>query len=321
MIRATFLLLAVSTLSLATGPAAFGQSARQVVPIARYDLLSIAYRTIHSPGAGVIVADDNLLIAGLYTRHTFKEQLEFGYPETYHSIELMLERDIRRHQYLGFFKSESDRPVAGGLRTFRSAAVYGYEVLQLPRLSLVLGGGLAVSEFGIETPAGRSWAVLPVPLVRAAWDSPVLNATLDLVTGPNLHLIAAPERRLRATLDARFDRLRDRRDLLFEAALVYRFFAPEHAVGDAAGIAAGIKSDAYRFDREAADESLELQYYALFGTLDLTVLQVTAGHALNSRLRYGDSGRRRGVTEEGGDGWFFSVGALYPFGGGRSDDR
>jgi hypothetical protein len=139
-----------------------------------------------------------------------------------------------------------------------------------------------------------------------------LNANLDFITGPNLGITLAPQSRLRATLDARIDQLRDERDLFFEGALVYRFFTPDHAMGDLAGVSVGIKSAAYEFAREAKDESLELHYYALFGTLDLTLLKLSGGYAFDSRLRY-----RERVSESAGDGWFISVSALYPLGGSR----
>ncbi|TVR29546.1 MAG: hypothetical protein EA404_14605 [Spirochaetaceae bacterium] len=293
-----------------TGPALAADSGLQVIPLAQYQLLSLESQTVHSPGTGVVVVGEELVLVGLYSRHWFGQDLDFDYPDTYHSIELMADGRNDRHRYLGFFKSESDRPVAGGLRTFQAAAVYGYEVVQQPRFSLVLGGGLAVSDFGIETAGGNPWALLPVPLIRAAWESTLLNANLDFITGPNVSLTLAPQSRLRATVDARIDQLRDERDLLFEGALIYRFFTPDHPVGDLAGVAVGIRSDTFEFARESADESIELHYYALFSTVDLTLLQLSGGYAFDSRVRY-----RERTNESAGDGWFISVSALYPLGG------
>ncbi|MCA1754850.1 MAG: hypothetical protein LC641_09185 [Spirochaeta sp.] len=301
---------AAADLAPAADPVVPAGSGLQVIPLAQYQLLSLESQTVHSPGAGVIVADESLFLVGLYSHHLFQKKLECDYPDTYHSIELMADGQRDRHRYLGFFKSESDRPVVGGIRTFQAAAVYGYEVVQQPHFSLVLGGGLAVSDFGIETPGGDPWPLIPVPLIRAAWESRLLTANLDFITGPNLGLVLAPQSRLRATLDARVDQLRDERDLLFEAALVYRFFTPEHPMGDLAGVAVGIKSEAYEFALEAKDESLELHSYALFGTVDLTLLKLSGGYAFDSRVRY-----RESVTESAGEGWFISVSALYPLGG------
>lgn len=221
-----------------------------------------------------------------------------------------------RDRYVGFFKNASDRPVVGGARTFQAAAAYGYEVVQLPRFSLVLGGGLAVSDFGIETAGGNPWLLWPVPLIRSAWESRLLNVNLDIITGPNLNLTLAPQSRLRATVDVRFDQLRDERDLMFECALVYRLFTPDYPMGDPAGVAVGIKSDACGFDREAEGVSLELYRYALFGTIDLTLLKPSGGYAFDSRIRY-----RETISEPAGDGRFVSVSALYPLGGGTRDDR
>lgn len=316
MIRSTpyvlIALLAAPILFWAT-PTLPADSGLQVIPLARYQLLWLESQTVHSPGAGVIVAGESLVLVGMYSRHMFERDPEFDYPDTYHSIQLMAEGRSDRHRYLGFFKSESDRPVVGGIRTFQAAAVYGYEVVQRPRFSLVLGGGLAFTDLGVETPGGDPWPLFPVPLVRAGWESRLLNANLDFVTGPNLNLTLAPQSRLRATLEARIDQLRDERDLLFETALVYRFFTPDHHLGDLAGVAVGIRSDAFEFAREAEDESLELHYYALFGTLDLTLLTLSGGYAFDSRIRY-----RESTSTSAGGGWFISASALYPLGGTRN---
>ncbi|TVQ98232.1 MAG: hypothetical protein EA403_14205 [Spirochaetaceae bacterium] len=306
--------LLAAWLLVGTSPAASADSGLQVIPLAQYQMLSLESQKIHSPGAGVIVVGESLFLAGLYNRHSFTQDLDFDYPDTYHSIELMADGRSARHRYMGAFQSRSNRPVVGGLRTFQAVAVYGYEVVQQPRFSLVLGGGLAVSDFGIETSGGNPWPILPVPMMRAAWESRLLNANLDFITGPNLGLTLAPQSRFRATADVRIDQLRDERDLFFEGALVYRFFSPDHPMGDLAGVAVGIKSDAYEFTREAEDESLELHYYALFATVDLTLLKLSGGYAFDSRLRY-----RERVTESAGDGWFISVSALYPLGGSRDD--
>ena len=285
------------------------ESELQVIPVTQYELISLESQTVHSPGGGVIVIGENFLLAGVYSQHLFTQNLDFDYPDTYHSIEMIADVARSRHRYLGGVKSESNRPVVGGLRTFQAAALYGYELVQQPRFSLVLGGGLAVSDFGIDGPGGKPWPLLPVPLIRAAWELPLLHANLDVITGPNLSLTLAPQRQLRATLDARIDNLRDERDIIFEGALVYRFLGPEHPLGDLAGVAVGVKSDTIEFDLETQDDSLELHYYALFGTIDLTVLTISGGYAFNTRVRYQER-----VTASPGDGWFISVNALFPVG-------
>jgi hypothetical protein len=152
-----------------TAPSASADGGLQVIPLAQYELLSLESQTVHSPGAGVVVVGEELVLIGLYNHHLFTQDLDFDYPDTYHSIELMADGRRDRHRYLGAFQSRSDRPVVGGLRTFQAVAVYGYEVVQQPRFSLVLGGGLAVSDFGIETAGGNPWPLIPVPLIRAAW--------------------------------------------------------------------------------------------------------------------------------------------------------
>ena len=284
-------------------------SGGQIIPLAQYQQLSLESQTVHSSTAGVVMVGEGLLLVGVYSRHVFAQNLLFNYPDTYHSIELVADGERARHRYLTVFKSESDRPVAGGLSTVQAAGVYGYEVVRQPRFSLVLGGGLALGDFGIETASGDSWPVIPVPLIRARWESRLLNAELDFITGPNLNITLAPQSRLHATVDTRIDQLRDERDLIFEGALVYRLFSQDHPLGDLASVVVGLRNDAYEFSRQGQGESLELHSYTLFGTIDLTLLTLSAGYAFDSRIRY-----RESIAESAGNGWFFSVSALFPFG-------
>ena len=83
-------------------------SGLQVIPLARYQLLSLESQTVHSPGAGVVVVGESLVLVGVYSRHLFEQDLEFGSPDTFHSIPLMADGQRDRHRYLGFFKSESE---------------------------------------------------------------------------------------------------------------------------------------------------------------------------------------------------------------------
>nr|HPJ35832.1 hypothetical protein [Spirochaetota bacterium] len=170
------ILILFTVLSLAAGAVAAENKGAEdegikVIPLIRYDYLSLDSRSIKSPGAGIVVNSEDVMFIGTYTRHSFGDPLLYGYPEVYHTIDTLLDGKAGRHQYLGIFKSESDKPVSGGLHTFQAAAVYGYEIIAGNNLSLVLGGGLAVSDFGIERSDGEPWPVIPVPLVRMNYNS------------------------------------------------------------------------------------------------------------------------------------------------------
>lgn len=218
------------------------------------------------------------MAVGLYTYHSLEKTPSDSYPTVYHSIEFVLDGHKDRHTYLAIFKSESDKPVYGGLNTFQSAAVYGYQLSDSPRLSLVLGAGLAVSDFGIEGANGKPWPLLPVPLIRMNYSSEWMEVSFEFLTGPNLCFTIAPVRRIRFTGGFRMDQFRDIHDLIFENALHYRFFPTDHPMGDLAGVLIGFKNDMYTFDLAGEDEALEIQYYALFGAIDLTLLNISGGY-------------------------------------------
>ncbi|TVR74669.1 MAG: hypothetical protein EA427_00760 [Spirochaetaceae bacterium] len=286
------------------------------LPLAQYDYLSLDSRVIHSPGAGLLVLSGESLFVGLYTRHTVEKKLPADYPDLYHALELVYDGRTNRHQYLAAFKSVSDQPVYGGLHTVQAAAVYGYEVISRDRLSLALGGGIAVGDFGIELSNGRSWPILPVPFIRMGWESRLLEASFEFITGPNLRATLAPESRLRLHGEMRMDEYRDIQDLIFESSLEYRLLSPDSPLGDLAGVSLGVKNDHYGFalgrgGREVDDNgSFEVGYYAYFASLDLSLLKITGGYAFEGRERYGDSNPVRT-----GDGYFLSIQGMIPIQG------
>ncbi|MCF7914798.1 MAG: hypothetical protein K9L66_06520 [Spirochaetaceae bacterium] len=251
------------------------------LPLVSYDFLSLESQTIHSPGTGLMIAGENTMAVGLYTFHSLKNASSNVYPTVYHSLEFVLDGEKNRHAYLAVFKSESDKPVYGGLNTFQGAAVYGYHLFDGPRLSLVLGAGLGVGDFGIETANGTPWPLLPVPLIRFNYTTEWVETSFEFLTGPNLTFTIAPEKRIRFTGDFRMDQFKDIHDLIFESALHYRFFSADHPMGDLAGVSIGLKNEVYEFQVAGEEEPQEIQYYALFGTIDLTLLKISGGYAFS----------------------------------------
>lgn len=267
----------------------------QFIPAAQYDALVLDEQTVHTPTGGLIVLQDEDMFVGLYGRPIFTRDTDADHPDRYHSIDLLYDRRRGRHHSVSLFSAESDQPVAGGWKTFQAASVWGYEVFQRPQTSIVIGGGLAVSDFGIELDDGTAWPLIPVPFVRMHHASPYVEATLDFITGPNLNVVVAPERDLQFTADVRIDQFRDIRDLIFETTLKYRF------------LAAGVKNDTFGFAPADKDDPVEVHYRAAFGTLDLSILKITGGYAFDGRKRTGESD-----TASLGDGYFVSIQAFLP---------
>jgi len=288
------------------------------IPLLKYDYLSLDSQSIHSPGAGLVVQSDDVLFVGLYSRHSIEDPPSFDYPDVYHTIDMLLDGKKNRHQYLGLFKSESDRPVYGGLKTFQGGLFYGYDLLSRGNASLILGGGLAIGDFGIDLANGKPLPVLPIPLIRAKYSSSWIAADFDFLTTPNLNITIGPKSRFRFTGDFRMEQFRDSRDILFECAVGYRFFSDSDPMGDFAGVSLGIKNDNYGafnlhdnnciLNFNGKHESLEIHYYALFASIDLSLLKITGGYAFGGRELYQEEDIRNT-----GDGWFVSVEGLYQF--------
>jgi hypothetical protein len=279
----------------------------QYLPLAKYDHLSLGAQQVNSAGGGLVIVSDEVFFAGIYTNHSLGRSPEPGYPEKYHAIELILDGSIDRHGYLAILQSVSNKPVYGGLHTFQAALAYSYELMTTDHVSLALGAGLAMSDFGLELENGEAWPILPIPLVRLSFMSRIVDLTFEFITGPNLNLVLAPDGRIRFLGDFRMDEFQNIRDLIFECALEYRLFASGHAMSDLAGISAGIKSDRLSFVPSLNDTNLDVHYYALFGRLDLSLLNLSGGYVLDSAQIL-----RKEESLDAGSGFFITIQAVLP---------
>ena len=271
----------------------------QTIPIGNYETFSTGTRTIHSPGAGLLLLKGESMFVGRYGYQTLDSERAPGDPRRFHAIEALYDSTRGRHRFLSVFKANSDAPVAGGWHTFQAASVYGYQVVETAQTSITVGGGLAVGDFGIETGDGGTWPLLPVPYVQATFTSPLLALSFDFITGPNLNVTVAPENDLRFIADARLDQFRDLQDLIFEIALAYRI------------LSAGIANQGFTLNLAEEKTTVDVGSYVLFGRVDLTILTVTGGYAVEGWQRRGDD-----LDTGMGEGLFLSVQALLPLGGG-----
>jgi hypothetical protein len=294
-------LIGLGILCLAT-PSLLAEEKLSYVPMIGYEILSLDSQDVHSTSVGGAILAPNATFVGLYSYRFFDSEPAPDYPDYYHSLDLLYDALPGRHQVVGLLKTESDRPVYGGIKTFQTAGVYGYEVISRPQTTLALGGGVAVADFGL------AWPVLPVPFIRLGHESRLLDASFDFITGPNLGLTLLPESHLQLRGDMRMDEFRDIRDLIFEVALEYRFFSEGTARDSFAGMSLGLKNDVLGFTAADSGDEYQMHYYGVFGEVDLGLLTLTGGYAFDGRKRYGED-----VTAGTGEGFFLTVQGLCMF--------
>jgi hypothetical protein len=287
-----------------------------------YDFLRLGGQSVHSltTGAGFMSGGQDLpfteverrfFALALYQPLFFGEEPLPGVPKQFHQIDAVFDGRIRRHQLLLIFKSAADKPATGGLSTFQAGAGWGYEVIRGPRVSLILGGALGVSDFGNALPSGAALPVMPLPLIRFGIDTSWFVSSFEFLTGPNLSFTVAPKKRVRFTADMRMDNYRSISDLVGEWVLWYRFFPAEHKLGDFAGIGAGFKNDSLDFALShfsPSGEKFELQQSSVFGEIDFTLFKLQGGFIFDSR--YLLDGEKTGSP---GRGFFLSVQGMMVF--------
>ena len=286
----------------------FSEESIMYIPVAGYDYIALESRSLQSPSLGAIILGENFLLSGIYKHSTFSEKAPTGFPEDFHSIDTMLEVHSGRHQLLSCFKTESDQPVSGGWATLQATAIYNYQIIQSEEFVFRLGAGASLGDFGIDMKDGGNWPLIPVPFLGMEYNSPIINAQFDFVTGPHLSVMLFPQSRVRLSGEGEINNFRDLQDLIFTAAVHYRFFPGEDAANDFAGVSAGFSNNNLGFTPGGSDEPYEFQYYSLFTELDLSLLKITGGYAFNGQERLGED-----TLSETGDGYFISLQAMYQF--------
>ena len=274
----------------------------QLAPMIQYQEVSLDKQEIHSPSLGLLLKNKNEMFVGTYTNHKLENPPSYNYPQKFHSIDLLYEKNKEKGQWLSVLKSDSDKPISGGVNTFQSALVYGRRLSKSNNLSVILGGGLGIGNLGVERSNGKPWPLLPLPFFRLKYSGSWMNVGIDFITGPNLNFVIAPKNRFQLLGDLRMDQFRDERDLIFSLAFCYRF-------NDYAGISLGGKNDnlgAFELSRNYRD-NLEIHYYAVFMELDFSLLKISAGHAFKGRELYQEE-----ITKDLGHGYFYSIMAMIP---------
>ncbi len=288
------------------------------IPLAQYEHFHTSEQSIKSKSIGLVIERKNFFFVGITTFHKFHDTLLFDFPRSYQTIDILSELQRDNSQILLILKSSTDCPESLELQTFQSAIVYGYKFLDEKQFSLIFGGGIAVSDFGIEYSNGKTWPIIPVPLLKIKTHNQYLKTKFEFISSPNLDITLFPTNHIRATFEGRFDKLRDERDLLFESKLHYRFFSASDKLGDIAGVAIGFKNSNYgafnlaeREDENCQEnETLEIQYHSVFAELDLSLLKVSAGYNFDSRELYETE---KLTSKNLDDGWFLSVQGAWKF--------
>jgi len=266
-----------------------------ITPVLLYEYLRLPDLSVHSSGEGIIftkgdfnppLSEDrnSLIIAGIAKQFFIMESDESNIDLT-HDIQIMTERKFKKHYFLGVFSSQAEEPISGGLHTFVLGLGYGYEFIRKENISLTLGVGLGLTDWGIEYSDGKSWPVLPVPIVQLNVETSWLNFNFGILNSVNVGFTLLPESKVRLTgfLDIDPFGMASIRDLCFDTTLWYRFFSKDSKMGDFMGIGVGFKN--YGFGSVLADKekSYQIDYLSAYGILDMSFLKLSGGYTFDGR--------------------------------------
>ncbi len=292
-----------------------GEDGTDIIPVVYGNGLFLEEQTVRGLGGGVIVNRGNpdqrqsaqrdmTQLVALYTRHDLMEDMDDDCPGGYNNLDFLFQRKIKKHQFFTLLKSYSDKPVYGGIETLDFVTGYGFELVNREHHSLWLGASLAVSDWDRELPDGDPLYVLPVPYLHYDFYSRWLDFSFDFTTSPMLDLVIAPYSRIRLNGSALFSDLEKIEDcgVKYDLSLEYRFFSEDQAWGDFAGIRLGYLAEDYEYDMSGRDgETLQIAWKSVYGTLDLSLLELTAAYAFDGRQYYDDG------EDDLGSGWSLNL--------------
>ncbi len=279
-----------------------------IIPLFIYNRISLENQKLNGLGGGFIVMSETeeseFMTALILSRHTLDEELLYDYPDSFNNAEFILQKKINRHQFFSIFQSCSDEPVTGGLNTFAFLTGYGYEIIKNKNHSLYLGASIAVSDWKEEVSESCSSPVLPLPFIHYDFTSQLLNASFDFTTSPMIDLVLGPDNPLRLNASFIIEDLEssDKGGVKIDSSLEYRFC-------DFAGIKAGFAADDYEYYLSGNDdETFKLAWKAFYGTLDLSLLEITYGYVFDAQENYSS-----GIKRNAGKGSYFNIQLAYLF--------
>ena len=272
--------------------------AADIIPLLPYEYVSLDKLHYHNMGAGIVfMQDDSLVVYGSYNAFVFNDD------DLYHKVIVAVTKKTRSHYFLGVLNSASDEPLyIGGLRTAKTGLGYGYEIVKNKNLAFTLGAIAYVGDFGIGIP------IAPLPIVLLNFTSTWLNAYFEYFAEPSLKITVAPESKVRLTNSYRIEQFRDMQDLYFDLTLWYRFFSKEHKMGDFAGTGLGVKNKGVNFIFGEKDKAYGTNYYAAYGILDLSFLNINSGYVFKSREIFNDK-----IKNDAGKGYYISAQLAWKF--------
>jgi hypothetical protein len=248
---------------------------------------------------------------GLFYKPYIAREILPGHSGLYHDVDFIVESKIGPHLIQGIFSTFSDKPVYGGFQTTYTSIGYGYELIKKENLNLTLGLALGVGDYGINLPNGSIWPLLPMPIIRFNFNSPIINIAFNF---PEFKFVLLPESKIRMTGTVHLDvyKFHDIHDFKFDSILWYRFFDKNFVAGDFLGFGLGVQNvgqnDGTDFMLGEKPKKYDMNYYSVFGILDAGLLKLSGGYIFYSREVY-DANYSRPT----GKGWFISVQALYQF--------
>jgi len=267
-----------------------------------------------SVGGGLIAQggiDDSLQLVALFSRVTFDSPSGGDQSDPCYTVDSLMVRQKGKHRFISLLKSYADRPVIGGIGTFSFISGYGYNVLNGDHSSLWIGGSLAVSDWGDVLGNGSQAYLLPLPFIHYDLKTRLMEASADFTTSPLFDLTLAPESRFHINGSAILTDMGNLWDggMKYDLSAEYRFFDENHPLGDFAGIKAGFQAEDTEYVIQSRDgETLNYSWKALYGTLDLSLLEITGGYLLDGREQGGD-----GYENHLGQGFFCHIQLAYAF--------
>lgn len=231
-----------------------------------------------------------------------------GYGESnFHKIGLFGKVVYGKNSFLLKIDSRGANPFQS-YKNSEGLLMYGRKLIDTESTSLVLGGGLAATDTGIQL-GGIDIFIVPLPMLYFTYKNQIFSTEFEWIGLPNAKFVLLPQNQFRIKADASFAGFNLPVDIMFDTALAW-YPIKEGELKDYFYISAGVSHNVEKF-RINTENSVKYHYFCAYGEINATAFGVRAGYAFNGERIVTSSGVR--TKENYNGGFYLLIQGMYKF--------
>ena len=169
-------------------------------------------------------------------------------------------------------------------KNFEGLLMYGRKIIDTESTSLMLGGGLAATDTGIQL-GGVDLFLVPLPMLYFNYTGQLFTTEFEWIGLPNARFVLFPEKLFRIKADLSFAGFKLPVDINFDTAFAC-YPIKEGPLKDYFYISAGLSHNIEKF-RINQESSVKYHYFCAYAEVNATAIGARAGYTFGGNSRNG----------------------------------